>query len=169
MFNIAHQTYRGLTSTLADQALVVSQPPYTWVVMTTAPVPALPPASDPAAMLAGLGPGASLCLRLHDTALTLEAATRPGLWHYVRRCDATLIPLGPTLAQPLAFQRGDAYVALSPGAAQLTDSPTVARFIHLRDYFTAPALARAILAHIEDVTRTHDFPVDVTALVVEAR
>ncbi len=173
-FNLAHQTYRGHSSAQADQVMVVPHPPFTWVIMSSQAEVALPanladPATTPAAVLAALGPHASLCLRLHDTALTLEAATQPGLWHYVRLSDATLTPLGPTVAQPISFQRGDAYVALSPGARHLTDSPTVARFVHLRDYFTASTLARAVLAHLEDVTRTDDFPVDVTVLVVETR
>lgn len=169
-FNIAHQTYRGHAGLQADYIVSETRGALTWVMLAHHSTVSLPPAATTSAdVLAVLGPAASLCLCLNETALTLEAAAQPELWHYFRLCDATLTPLGPSLSQPLRLQRGDAYVALSPGARHLTDSPTLARFIHLRDYFTASSLARAILTHIEDTTRTHDFPVDVTALVVEAR
>jgi hypothetical protein len=67
--------------------------------------------------------------------------------HYFRLADATLKPLPPA-PPPLRLVRGDAYVAVLPGAVGAADSPAIARFLHLRDYFNAERLAKAVMAHI---------------------
>lgn len=115
-------------------------------------------------------------------ALTHTAA--PGVLHFFRLADATLIPLPPAHApsrhqllpervqsagQPLEFAPGDAYIALSAGVAAVADSPTLARFLHLRDYFNADALADTLLRQVTEWAGAEPPPDDVTALVVEAR
>lgn len=116
--------------------------------------------------------------------LVLEYSALPGVLHYFRLADATLYPLppehepahhrlipgrGPALGAPLQFSAGDTYIAISSGAARFTDSPTVARFLHLRDYFNAAKLAAALLAHLTELAGGSPLPEDVTVLVVEAR
>ena len=109
----------------------------------------------------------------------------PGFFHYFRLADATLIPLPPEheatrhkpgrlpggrpQGSPLQFAAGDAYIAVSPGAGRLADSPGIARFLHLRDYFNAEKMAEALLAHLLELAGTDEIPEDVTVLVVEAR
>jgi hypothetical protein len=128
------------------------------------------------------GPAVVWDLGFDSTALTLAYSACPGVLHYFRLADATLIPLPPehkparhTLApgnrheSPLRFSAGDAYIAVSPGAGRIADSPAVARFLHLRDYFNAEKLAEALLAHLVELAGTEAIPEDVTALVVEAR
>jgi len=123
-----------------------------------------------------------LSLALDLSALTLNFTAQPGLLHYFRLADATLLPLPPEYAParhklapgqrhlpPLRFSAGDTYIAVSPGVAQLADSPALARFLHLRDYFNAEKLCAALLAHLEELAAGQPFPEDVTALVVEAR
>jgi hypothetical protein len=98
----------------------------------------------------------------------LTASATGGTLHYFRFADATLRPLPP--APPaLPFARGDAYIALSPGALRLADAPAIARFIHLRDYFNADRLARGLLEFLGQQAGLAGFPEDVTVLVVEAR
>jgi hypothetical protein len=126
----------------------------------------------------------SLRLSLDPASLTLHAAAQPGVLHYFRLADATLVPLPPE--HPPALHRlirwqahwhgptlhlaaGDAYIALSPGAARVADSPAIARFLHLRDYFNADKLAEALLAHLLELAGANPLPEDVTVLVVEAR
>jgi hypothetical protein len=111
-----------------------------------------------------------LCLevRLDPASLTLTCSARNGVWHYFRRADGTLKPLPPQPG-PLTVFPGDAYIALSPGAQRLTDSPTVARFLHLRDDFNADNLARSLLVHLAELADGNEFPEDVTVLVIEAR
>lgn len=128
--------------------------------------------------------GEALRLRLDPEALTLHFVAQPGVLHYFRLADATLIPLPPAhppaLHNPLSRQAhwhgptltlaaGDAYIALSPGAARLADSPAVARFLHLRDYFNAEKLAEALLAHLFELAGDDPPAEAVTVLVVEAR
>jgi hypothetical protein len=123
-----------------------------------------------------------LRLALDETALTLNYAAQPGLLHYFRLADATLLPLPPEHAParhklapgqrhrpPLRFSAGDTYIAVSPGVARLADSPALARFLHLRDYFNAEKLCAALLAHLEELAAGQPFPEAVTILVVEAR
>lgn len=116
--------------------------------------------------------------------LTVQYAALPGVLHYFRPADGALIPLPPEHApsrhrlipdrpesqgEPLQLAPGDAYIALSPGAGRIADSPAVARFIHLRDYFNAEKLVDALLLQLSELAGSQDFPEDVTALVIEAR
>jgi hypothetical protein len=131
-----------------------------------------------------LARGLATCLRvvLDESDMTLAYAADPGLLHYFRFADATLIPLPPEYpparhflvsgrdsASPLTFAPGDAYIALSPGAARVADSPAMARFIHLRDDFNAEKMAESLLAHLAELAGAKALPEDVTVLVVEAR
>jgi hypothetical protein len=78
--------------------------------------------------------------------LELSAAAGPGTVHFQRLADATTRPLPAELgALPLA--PGDVYAAVV-GAASPALGLAAARFIHLRDYFNADALASALLAHL---------------------
>jgi hypothetical protein len=119
--------------------------------------------------LAGGGaPGATLVrLAIDPVTATLAAATAGGSRHYFRLADATLRPL-PAEAS-LSFARGDAYIAVSPGARLLADSPAIARFLHLRDGFNAERLADGLLSFLAHESGQAEFPEDVTVLVVEAR
>jgi hypothetical protein len=87
---------------------------------------------------------------------------------YLRLADARVKPLPPDPA-PLQFTAGDTYIALSPGALQVADSPAIARFIHLRDYFNAETLAAALLNHLLGLGGAARPPADLTVLVLEAR
>lgn len=93
--------------------------------------------------------------------------------HYFRLADAT-VKLLPPAPPPLIFQPGDAYVAITPGAARMAgDQPggagaAIARFIHLRDYFNAGRLAEALLAHLLELNASAN-PSGAGVLVVEAR
>jgi len=109
-----------------------------------------------------------LDVSLEPKTLTLCCAAAEGVWHYFRWADATLKPLPPR-PEALAFSPGDAYIALTPGASRIADSPAIARFLHLRDYFNADKLAEALLAHLAELAGTDEFPEDVTVLVIEAR
>lgn len=123
-------------------------------------------------------------LQADGEALSVHYSASPGVLHYFRLADATLIPLPPEhestrhmpgraqgrpQGSPLRFSAGDAYIAVSPGVARITDSPAIARFIHLRDYFNADKLAEALLAHLLELAGADQIPEDVTVLVVEAR
>lgn len=123
-----------------------------------------------------------LRLVLDLSALTLDFTAQTGILHYFRLADATLLPLPPEHAPtrhklasgqrhlpPLRFFAGDTYIAVSPGVAHLADSPALARFLHLRDYFNAEKLCAALVAHLEEQSGGHPFPETVTVLVVEAR
>ncbi len=105
---------------------------------------------------------------LEPEALTLRCAAADDAWHYFRFADSTLKPLPPR-PEALAFSPGDAYIALTPGASKIADSPAIARYLHLRDYFNADRLAEALLAHLAELAGTDEFPEDVTVLVIEAR
>jgi hypothetical protein len=100
------------------------------------------------------GPGALpvVTVAVDPASLSLLPAASPPALHYFRLADATVKPLPP--APPaLTFDRGDAYVAVTPGTVALAaDQPggasaALARFIHLRDYFNADKLAAALLEH----------------------
>jgi len=108
---------------------------------------------------------AEFYLHLDATALTLRAWAQTG-WHYFRLADGT-VKLPPAETDVLACEAGDTYIAVSSGARHFTDSPTVARFIHLRDYFNADKLATALLQHI--VAQATPAGVSCGVLVVEVR
>ena len=100
-------------------------------------------------------------------AATVAATAAGGSQHYFRLADATLRPLPAEAA--LSFDRGDAYIAVSPGARRLADGPAIARFLHLRDGFNAERLADGLLSFLAQESGAAEFPEDVTVLVVEAR
>ena len=106
--------------------------------------------------------------QLDPETLTLTCAARADLWHYFRWADGTLKPLPPQ-PEPLVFEPGDTYIALSSGARHITDSPTVARFLHLHDTFNAEKLAANLLAYLIENASVTPFPTAVTVLVVELR
>lgn len=133
----------------------------------------------------GAGPAASpsATLILDETEMTLSFHVQPGLLHYFRLADATLVPLPPAYppaqhavlpwqarwhGPTLHLLAGDCYVLLSPGALAIADSPQVARFVHLRDYFNAEKLAQTLLAHLVETAPAPPAQ-PVTVLVVEAR
>jgi len=95
---------------------------------------------------------------------TLTAANGGEALHYWRYADGTLKPL-PAAPPPLVMARGDAYIAVVFGPGAATDSPTIARFLHLRDYFNAQRLAEALLAHLAEAGGA----AGVGIVVVEAR
>lgn len=106
-------------------------------------------------------------VRLEPTASRLTVQAVPELWHYFRLADGTVKPLAD-MQEQFNCQAGDAYIAVSPSAAQHTTRPALARFIHLRDYFTADKLATMVLEHIAE--NTEPTPAEAVAvLVVEAR
>jgi hypothetical protein len=111
--------------------------------------------------------GAALTVAVDPGALSVEAGMAGGGLHYFRLADATLRPLPP--APPaLRLARGDAYVAVLPGAVGAADGSAIARFLHLRDYFNAEKLARAVLGHMLEVGGAAA-EVAVVIVVVEAR
>ncbi len=125
---------------------------------------------------------------LDEAAATVRAQAIRGVFHYLRQADATLIPLPPEAAEVghklvpwrldelgiragdaplLTLRPGDAYVAVTPGAAGLIDGVEIARFIHLRDYFNAQRLAEALAQDIRKGRNNLLAPY--TVLVIEAR
>jgi hypothetical protein len=118
--------------------------------------------------------------------LCLVPLAAPGVVHFLRLADATLIPLPPehegirhrlvawqlARVQPgglgtplrLPLDAGDAYIAV---AGSSLDSPAIARFIHLRDYFNAERLADALSHELRVLTP--DPGADATLIVLEAR
>lgn len=117
-------------------------------------------------------PGSSsqefLDFQLDSERLTLTSSAPAGVWHYFRFADGTVKFLPPR-PEPLVFEPGDTYIALSPSARHITDSPTIARFLHLHDVFNAEKLASTLLAHLVDNAGGVPFLEDVTIVVVEAR
>jgi hypothetical protein len=105
-----------------------------------------------------------LRLAVDPARATLTAANDGGALHYFRYADATLKPL-PSDPPPLILARGDAYIAVVPGPLALADSPAIARFLHLRDYFNAQRLAEALLAHLAETGGAAGMSI----VVVEAR
>jgi hypothetical protein len=109
-----------------------------------------------------------LRVRADPRVLTVEARMAGGGLHYFRLADGTLKPLPP--APPaLRLARGDAYVAVLPGAVGAADGPAVARFLHLRDYFNAERLARAVVGHVLEVGGRAAEGEAMVVVVVEAR
>ncbi len=123
-----------------------------------------------------------------EMAGSLRAQTMRGVFHYLRQSDATLIPLPPEAtevghklvpwrldelgvrvdqAPVLTLRPGDAYVAVTPGAAGLAEGTAIARFIHLRDYFNAERLAQSLADDIRSGRGDPQAPF--TVLVIEAR
>ncbi len=118
--------------------------------------------------------------------LCLVPSAVPGVAHFLRLADATLIPLppehegirhrlvawqlarvqpgGPGTPLQLPLNAGDAYIAV---AGSPLDSPAIARFIHLRDYFNAERLADALSHELRGLTP--DPGTNVTLIVLEAR
>ena len=136
--------------------------------LTGWPVGQTGPLAAPADItLWGGAPLALLRLTLDPAAASLSAVAAGGCLHYFRLADATLRPLPPQAA--LALARGDAYIALSPGALRLADSPAIARYLHLYDGFNAERLAEGLLRHLAQESGQAEFPEDVTVIVVEAR
>lgn len=129
-------------------------------------------------------------VRLETATATISPRAGHGVFHYLRQSDATLIPLPPEHAENghklvawkldelgifagqaarLSLRRGDAYVAVTPGAARLTEGTTIARFVHLRDYFNAERLAQALAEEICAGRLAVDISAAFTVLVIEAR
>jgi hypothetical protein len=118
--------------------------------------------------------------------LCLVPLAAPGVAHYLRLADATLTPLppehegmrhrlvtwqlarvqpgGPGTPLRLPLEAGDAYIAV---AGSPLDSPAIARFVHLRDYFNAERLADALRSELQNLA-PHLAPAT-TILVIEAR
>lgn len=132
--------------------------------------------------LSSIGHDEILFVEFNNNEMSLNYEAQPGLLHYFRLADATLLPLPPEYAParhklapgqrhlpPLRFSAGDTYIAVSPGVAHIADSPAIARFLHLRDYFNAEKLCAAFLAHLEELAAGQPLPEGVTILVVEAR
>ena len=118
--------------------------------------------------------GEILKIRAEPAAMTLSVAAAPAVPHYFRLADGTVKVLPPA-PPPLACQAGDAYIAVTPAAARLAEgepggaSAALARFIHLRDYFNAETLARAVLAHLLELGGAEKETAGAGVLVVEAR
>ena len=123
-----------------------------------------------------------------EAASSLRAQTMRGVFHYLRQSDATLIPLPPEAHEvghklvpwrleelglrvdqvpSLTLRPGDAYVAVTPGAASLAEGTAIARFIHLRDYFNADRLSQALADDIRSGRGDPQTPF--TVMVIEAR
>jgi hypothetical protein len=109
-----------------------------------------------------------LTLDIQPATQTLTAQAGPGVWHYYRWAEATLRPQPPA-PPPFTLARGDAYLALSPAAQTITDSATIARFVHLRDYFNAAKLATTLWEHLGDQVAPAPLPMGLDLLVIEAR
>ncbi len=175
-FNVALRTRRGQT-THRDAYDLFGEPPTRLVLARLGAAPeafydrhqALAHAGTaPRIILRALSPEAFLCVALNASALILTCAAAEEVLHYFRLADATLKPLSDQPG-PLAFSPGDTYIALSPGARRLTDSPAVAGFLHMRDDFNAEKLADALLDHLMEMAGVDELPEDITALVIEAR
>lgn len=70
----------------------------------------------------------------------------------------------------LPLRPGDAYVAVTPGAARLAEGAAIARFIHLCNDFNAERMAEALADEIcVGRARPDEIPAAFTTLVIEAR
>ena len=119
-------------------------------------------------LLPGAAPQTGLIhLTLDPVTLTLAATSAGSSQHYFRLADATLRPL--PAAATLTLARGDAYIAVSSGALRLTDSPAMARYLHVHDNFNAARLAEGLLRCLAQESGQTEFPEDVTVVVVYAR
>ena len=107
-------------------------------------------------------------IQLEAETLTLTCSAQAGVWHYFRWADGTLKPLPPQ-PEPISFEPGDTYIALSPSARHISDSPSVARFLHLHDNFNAEKLAAGLLTHLIENADRLPFSEEVTVLVIEVR
>lgn len=176
-FELAWRTRPGTGAPYRDivlQASFPNPPDVQWVVLAldfnTASSP--PPLISLEALIHELEPfllKACLRIEMDTSSLTLKPeAVMAGIWHYFRLADATLKPL-TNQPGPLAFAPGDAYIALSPGARRIADSPAVAGFLHMRDDFDAEKLADALLDRLAEMAGLDELPEDITALVIEAR
>ena len=125
-------------------------------------------ATAPWAVLRALAPDVCLSVLLNPINLTLTCSAAPEVFHYFRLADATLKPLPPE-PDPVPFSAGDTYIALTPGARRIADSPAVAGFLHMRDDFNAEKLADTLLDHLIELAGGEELPEDITALVIEAR
>ena len=102
---------------------------------------------------------------------TITIAAERETLHYLRLADGTVQPQPPA-PPPWLCAAGDAYLAVTPGAARLAGgqlggaSTAIARFLHLRDYFNADKLAEAMLAHLLEMGED---AASAGVLVVEAR
>lgn len=130
---------------------------------------------SPDDILRALAPEACLSIIIDPESLTVRVRHAVPL-HYLRLADATVKPLPPDSVRaqngaerPLQFSAGDAYLALSPGVLRIADSPALARFIHLRDYFNAEKMAGVLLDHLAELHGSGPLPADISLLVLEAR
>lgn len=152
------------------------------------PLPLPRPPGSIEDQLAAVGFAVTLRVVLDPFRHTLAHTAEPGVLHFLRLADATLIPLPPAYPPsrhalaperdqsnggPLELAPGDAYIALSSGITRLTDSPALARFLHERDYFNAEKLSAALLSQTAELAAAQGGagqpPEDVTAIVVEVR
>lgn len=175
-FNIAWRTRRGLASH-REMFDLFGEPPTRIILARLSASPedlydrhqALTQAGTaPGLTLRALQPEAHLCAALDVSTLTLTCAATGEVLHYFRLADATLRPL-PETPGPLTFSPGDAYIALTPGARRVADSPAIARFLHMRDDFNAEKLADALLDHLVELVGGDVWPESITAVVVEAK
>ena len=114
-----------------------------------------------------------LRLVIDPASASLTAEASGGSGHYFRLADATLRPL-PAWPPDVAFARmtlarGDAYVAVSPGARGLASDVALARFLHMRDHFNAERLAESLLTFLSEESGQRDLAEDATVVVIEAR
>ena len=93
-------------------------------------------------------PWLTLLIDPETSTLKCTAAEHDPPWHYFRFADATVKPLAPGPGS-WHFAPGDTYIAVTPGARQIADSPQAARFIHLHDAFNADKLAGAAVATVD--------------------
>jgi hypothetical protein len=139
-----------------------------------ADVPWVIPVPARAALAAAPGAPYLLTVALEPAALTATASLHDaGSLHYFRLADGTVQPL-EAAPGPLTFQAGDAYIAVTAGAARLAaaepggPSAAIARFLHLRDYFNAHKLAAALLDHLLELSLSQP-PDGAGVLVIELR
>jgi hypothetical protein len=127
------------------------------------------PVEGPAAIVLWNGQPAQELVRLQIEPATAELNVRasPEGLHYFRLADATVKPLPEQAVLTLA--RGDAYIALTPEARRLSGSVSIARFLHLRDYFNAERLAESVLDFIAEGAAPGERSETLGVIVIEAR
>jgi len=111
---------------------------------------------------------APFSLYLNPVDLTLAVTAIPDTPHFFRLADGTVKPL-PSDPALLTFSPGDAYIALNPVALDLADSPAIAGFLHLRDYFNADKLGDALLKYLTGLAGLNEPPVTLSILIIECR
>lgn len=141
---------------------------------------------DPHQVRVADGQIVQVTVELLSDPVRLKPVAVAGVAHFFRLADATIIPLPPEdeasrhrliawqmpRVQPdgadapvcLTLSPGDAYIAVVAGPA---DSPAIARFLHLRDYFNAERLADALSGHLGELNPVPSTPF--ALLVIEAR